>query len=631
MKHAKKQKKMRNHSGAPFKKTSLSGKNGRCLKIHNSGINGVNLFDLLSKEQLITPKEKKREFMNEDDLEEINFANNCVRAQKAPNCEDNACYHLKYRTMDGTCNNMAHPLWGAAYSEVYRYVKPRYDDGIGAPVGYLHNKLPSSRMISRYVLQQSDTKAKMHPTLNAILMQWGQFIAHDMAQTTNIGDGICPNCADSEICYNIPVNESDPNAHVFGCDGQGKNFRCCITHPRTAPICGTGIDKMRTQLNENTGFLDASTVYGSSVPDMQRFRDGETPFLRMQTIDGAQYLPFDDTNDDFLAGDDRVNIFVGLIAMHTLLARQHNRLAKELQTLNPDWSNDQVFEEARKIVGALVQIISYRDWLPNIIGPHGMELLGEYKGYQPEVNPTIAIEFSTGIFRFGHGLILAEYPRINEKGEEIDEGPLLVVDSINEPERIFEGGVSAILRGMSRTASKMPQNIVPDITQEFMDNRDLASINVQRGRDNAIPSYNGMRKFCGLDMAKTLQNMTPDTVSDQARHKFANMYKDNGVDSVDLYPGALMEAPVKGGIIGKTMTCVIVDQLRRLRDGDRFWWDQDSVFTKEQRAELAKISLARIVCDNAEGFTHANKNFFKMKNVVPCNKIPSINLKAWKS
>ena len=80
--------------------------------------------------------------------------------------------------------------------------------------------------------------------------------------------------------------------------------------------------------------------------------------------------------------------------------RQHNRLAKRLSSINPHWSDEQVYQETRKIVEAQLQIITYKHWLPYIIGDEGMEMLGSYKGYNRNVNPTISNVFATAAFRY---------------------------------------------------------------------------------------------------------------------------------------------------------------------------------------------------------------------------------------
>jgi len=103
----------------------------------------------------------------------------------------------------------------------------------------------------------------------------------------------------------------------------------------------------------------------------------------------------------FLAGDVRANEQLGLLSMHTIWFRQHNFVAKQLRQLNTFWSDDVVFQETRKIIGAQMQHITYEHWLPKIIGEEGMRIMGSYQGYDPRVDPTITTEFSTAALRYG--------------------------------------------------------------------------------------------------------------------------------------------------------------------------------------------------------------------------------------
>lgn len=69
-------------------------------------------------------------------------------------------------------------------------------------------------------------------------------------------------------------------------------------------------------------------------------------------------------------GDGRVNEQVNLALMHTVWLREHNRVAKELARLHPNWSDEALFQEARRVVVAEMQHITYNEFLPIILGTH---------------------------------------------------------------------------------------------------------------------------------------------------------------------------------------------------------------------------------------------------------------------
>lgn len=101
----------------------------------------------------------------------------------------------------------------------------------------------------------------------------------------------------------------------------------------------------------------------------------------------------------FMAGDYRANEQLALLAMHNVWVRQHNKIVDGLKRVNPHWQPEQLYQEARKIVAAQMQIITYEHWLPYILGPKGMSMLGKWKRYDENVDSTISNEFATAAFR----------------------------------------------------------------------------------------------------------------------------------------------------------------------------------------------------------------------------------------
>ena len=68
------------------------------------------------------------------------------------------------------------------------------------------------------------------------------------------------------------------------------------------------------------------------------------------------------------AGDSRVNQYIGLTVMQQLWMREHNRITDSLTTVNPNWDDDRLYEESRKIAIAIMQHVTYNEFLPLLLG-----------------------------------------------------------------------------------------------------------------------------------------------------------------------------------------------------------------------------------------------------------------------
>ena len=147
-----------------------------------------------------------------------------------------------------------------------------------------------------------------------------------------------------------------------------------------------------------------------------------------------------------------------------------------------------------------MQHISYTEWLPKILGPQGMALMGTYNGYEPNIDAGIVNAFATAAFRFGHGLINPILFRLNSSFQPIEQGNIPLHKAFFSPYRLVtEGGVDPILRGLFGRAAKSRddkhQLINSELTERLFEMAhevalDLGALNIQRGRDHALP---GMR------------------------------------------------------------------------------------------------------------------------------------------
>jgi peroxidase len=106
-------------------------------------------------------------------------------------------------------------------------------------------------------------------------------------------------------------------------------------------------------------------------------------------------------------GDDRVNQNPALMSMQTLLVREHNRIAKILASLNPMWQDETVFQETRRIIVAMMQHITFNEYIPILLGPtitKKYELQPDrgtkyFTKYNPNIDPRLANEVSLTFFK----------------------------------------------------------------------------------------------------------------------------------------------------------------------------------------------------------------------------------------
>ena len=457
------------------------------------------------------------------------------------------------RTINGSGNNAANPAWGSVGSLLAREASGcHYTDGVAEMINWRTGAREISNAIGVQTAPQTNTRR-----LTSMWWQWGQFVDHDLDLMATGGE-----------FADIAVPAGDPW------------FDPGNTGTQTIPFArSVGSGSPRQHANQITHWQDASSVYGSDTPRARELR--ELSGGRMKTSAG-DLLPFNthgfnnadapEREDLYLTGDIRANEVIGLTAMHTLFVREHNRLADGIAAANPGWGDEQIYQRARKIVGAEVQAITYNEFLPSMLGA-----VPSYAGYDAGVDPSISNAFANAGYRFGHTMLNAQYLMLNEDGSTHPFGNVALRDAFFDPDPVFQQtGIDPVFRGLAaQEANDVDTQVVDDVRNMLFGppgsgGLDLMSLNIQRGRDHGLADYNTMRTDFGLARVGDWSDITSDpTLAARLEVLYGT------VDDIDPWVGLMSEDHAPGAGVGETLRAVLLDQFTRLRDADRFFYLND--------------------------------------------------------
>lgn len=505
------------------------------------------------------------------------------------------CDNSPFRTIDGTCNNQSTQNrleWGATDIQLRREMAADYGepDDLNDMAG---QDRESARAISNACVAQNEDIFSSE-NLSSFIFAWGQFIDHDIDLTP-----------EDHIEYEpilLPADEPD--------------FSSDIPFFRSAVHEGTGDTGPRQQTNLITAWIDASMVYGSDEDRaswLRTFEDGQLKTssgdrLPFNTIDGEYDSDIDPdapsmAGEDgstklFVAGDVRANEQVALTALHTLFVREHNRICDQL--MSQGMTNDeQIYQVARKWVGAYMQAITYEEFLPAL----GIEI-PDYSGYKQNTRPDISNVFATAAFRIGHTMVPSELLLRNDQCEEVGDGAISLVDAFFSVDPIREHNIAPFLKGLSVQTQMEIDNYIVDELRNFLFavpgspvpfGLDLASLNIQRGRDHGLRSYNQIRNYFNISSAPSFAHINPDPLVYNA---LADAY--DSVHDMDAWVGMLAEQHLPGKSVGPSHDRILGDQFRRLRDGDYFYYEKDEWFNGQQKNQIRNTSLSEIIERNTD-------------------------------
>lgn len=511
---------------------------------------------------------------------------------------------VEFRTFDGTGNNLNSPTQGAANSRVIRFgYDADYPDGIGDIITDAGK--PNPRDVSNHVLAQAGSIVNSRG-LSDWSVHWGQFLTHDISLVDNgaqydlLSTGAT---GDFSIPITDPLDPLGPNPIVFHrseFDPASGNGEVIVTPRGTIPI-------PRWPINSSTSYIDASQVYGSdqtTTDSLRTFAGG-----RLTTSAGGR-LPMLDGVSRFVAGDERVNENVGLTAIHALFVREHNRLAELIQARDPALNDEQVYQWARKIVGAEMQAITYREYLPAVMGDEAPRA-EDY--FYDEIDASITTAFTAAAFRFGHSM---QSPRIMLADNNGEVGAVGLAAATENPAYLTSDPQRAdwILKGLALQAAQENDAYITSGLRNIRfgppgsGGTDLAAIDIQRGRDlGLLNNYRLMRQSYNLGPLHEFSELTSD-VALQA--KLAAVY--GTVENLDGWVAMIAEDHLPGSSVGPLTHAILHSQFSRLRDGDRFFFTGDADLQSELvRAviDLDAITLSEIIRLNT-GITQLQSNVF---------------------
>uniref|UniRef100_A0A8C5UZU3 NAD(P)H oxidase (H2O2-forming) n=1 Tax=Microcebus murinus TaxID=30608 RepID=A0A8C5UZU3_MICMU len=517
---------------------------------------------------------------------------------------------------DGWFNNLRHHERGAAGCRLQRLVPANYADGVYEALE--EPLLPNPRRLSNAATQGVAGLASLR-NRTVLGVFFGYHVLSDLVSVETPG---CP----AEF-LNIHIPPGDP---VFDPDQRGDvvlPFQRSRWHPQTGRSPSNPRDPVRPwaprlATNGVTGWLDGSSIYGSSHswsdslrsfsggqlasgPDPAFPRLSQSPLLMWAAPDpatgrrGHQGL--------YAFGAERGNREPFLQALGLLWFRYHNLCAQRLARQHPDWGDEELFQHARKRVVATYQNIALYEWLPSFLPK--TKTPPAYAGYRPFLDPSISPEFVVASEQFLSTMVPPGVYMRNASchfrkvlNRSFGSSPALRVCNsywIREnPNLNSTQEVNQLLLGMASQISELEDRIVVEDLRDYwpgpgkFSRTDYVASSIQRGRDMGLPSYIQALRALGLETPKNWSDLNPN-VDPQVLEATAALYNQD-LSRLELLLGGLLESH---GDPGPLFSTIVLDQFVRLRDGDRYWFEntKNGLFSTEEIAEIRNTTLRDVL------------------------------------
>ena len=225
--------------------------------------------------------------------------------------------------------------------------------------------------------------------------------------------------------------------------------------------------------------------------------------------------------------------------------------------------------------------------------------LNNYQGYKPNIKPDISNLFASAAYRLGHTMVTNELLLRDDDCDKVGDGEISLVEGFFNPEVIRAYNIAPILKGLSMQVQQEVDVYIIDNLRNFLFavpgvgtfGLDLASLNIQRGRDHGLPDYNSIREHYLGQPAQHFGHITNDPL---VRSNLIEMYSGD-INNIDPWVGLLSERQLNGKSVGRTLHAILKKQFEALRDGDFFFYKNDPFFNNQAVNQIEDTQLSEII------------------------------------
>ncbi|XP_050407076.1 dual oxidase 2 [Patella vulgata] len=500
---------------------------------------------------------------------------------------------------DGYFNNEQRPEIGSVGRHLRRNITTKYADYTYYPSG---SERPNPRGTSNIVFKGVG-RSHSHHRRSALFAFFGQLVMREVTDTDDIS---CP----VEV-INTPVPRCDPD---FDPNCRGDQV---MPYERVAYDKKTGQspNNPRKQINKASSFIDGGFVYGTNTVRSSFLRSPGSGKLYCEDIWGRfpklndVELPYStfpaadqkmkDQSKFWRLGDSHIYENPALLSLGLVFFRYHNYKADQIMTNEPRLSNNEIFDKSRRWVIASLQKIILYDWLPLLLN----EPIQPYTGYKPSVESEVTDLFDAAAIHYIFTLIPSAIHQRTKKCEYMSHHKIrrLCNTYWDSQDILYQrpDGLEEILMGLtSQLAEKEDHILVEDLRSKyygplFYSRHDAATLTIMKGRDYGLPDYNTALQSMGLEPIKTWEEINPTL--NQSFIDDIKMLHNGHLDRIDIYTGGMLETTSDGP--GPLFRLILLDQFLRLRDGDRFWFENkdNGIFTDDEIDEIYNITLNDII------------------------------------